>query len=188
MVRLSTAVLLHGLVAPLSVVQAQTGVGIVGYGISYYDDLCCQACHDSLSELYLSCTTFSEEDHSGMEGMDMGSDGDMAMTMIMGTTSDECRLSSTPWLQTMAYCIRSRCDADNYSAENQAKCFSALAVAGASEPTLQQSLPPSAPTTELAEDAEWLNTTSLVNGALYYATYGTYGNFAASERYHSRYA
>ncbi|KAH8658205.1 ferric reductase like transmembrane component [Xylariales sp. PMI_506] len=163
-------------------VNAQSGTGIIGFGISYLEDLCCQACYDSLSALNLNCTTFDDDADSDMEGMDMGSDSSMGMT------SDACRATNTPWLQTMAYCIQQNCNADGYSAENQAKCFSVHAVAGASEPTFQESLPATAPTVELDADAEWLNVTSLVNSEVYYSTHGSEGNFAASEYYHTRYA
>lgn len=158
--------------------------GIIGFGISLYQDLCCQACHDSLSFLYLNCTTFSDgEDSSDMDmsGMDMSD-------MPMGTTSDECYASNQPWLQTMAYCIQQNCNADGYPADQQAQCFSTYAVGGASQPAFQESLPTTAPTEELAEDAMWLNDTSLVNQDLYSSTHGTYGEFARAEYYHSRYS
>ncbi|KAK2609498.1 hypothetical protein N8I77_002995 [Diaporthe amygdali] len=158
--------------------------GIVGFGISLYEDLCCQACHDSLSTLWLNCTTFMSSDD--MSGMDMSMS--MDMDMPMGMTSDECYASNTPWLQTMAYCIQQNCNADGYPAAKQAKCFSNQAVAGASEPTFQDSLPASAPTEELAADAMWLNVTSLVNRELYYSTHGTLGEFARSEYFHTRYS
>lgn len=164
--------------------------GVVGFGISLYQDLCCQACHDSLSALFLNCTTFmSSDDMSGMDmGMKMKKRDDMAMDMPMGMTSDECRASNTPWLQTMAYCIQQNCKADNYPADKQIQCFSTQALAGASEPTLQDSLPAEAPTVELEADAMWLNVTSLVNRDLYYSTHGTLGEFARSEYLHTRYS
>ena len=155
-----------------------SGNGIIGFGLSLYKDLCCQACHDSLSSLYLSCTTFDMGD-------DMSMDGDMTMT---GATSDECYATNTPWLETMAYCIQQKCNADGYSPKNQAKCFSTQAVAGASEPTFQNSLPATAPTTKLPEDAIWLNVTSLVNDDTYYATYGSEKNFSRSKYFHTRYS
>jgi len=114
-------------------------------------------------------------------GMDM--DGDMA-----GTTSDECYASNIPWLQTIAYCIQENCNADGYSAEKQAKCFSVQAVVGASEPTFQDSLPATAPTVELSEDDMWINVTSLVNSNIYYSTHGILGEFARSEYIHTRYS
>ncbi|KAI1269970.1 ferric reductase like transmembrane component-domain-containing protein [Xylariaceae sp. FL1019] len=155
--------------------------GIVGFGITMYPHVCCQTCHDLLSPLYLDCTTFDD----GMSSMkrDMGMDSD-----VMGTTSDECRSSNRPWLQTMAYCIQQNCVADGYSMEEKAKCFSHTAVAGASEPNYQSSLPPKAPTVELEMDAMWLNATSLVNGHMYHSTYGTYAEFERSEVLHTRYA
>lgn len=153
--------------------------GIVGFGISLWQDLCCQACHDSISMLYLSCTTFDEGDMSGMDIGDM---------MMMGTTSDECYASNTAWLQTMAYCIQQNCKADGYPTAKQAQCFSKQAVAGASKPTFEESLPATAPTVELAEDAVWLNDTSLVNANVYFSTHGTLGEFARSEYFHTRYA
>lgn len=159
--------------------------GIIGFGISMFPDLCCQACHDSLSSLYLTCTTFDDGDMSD-DGMgDMGDTGGMGM---MGMTSDECYATNTAWLQTMAYCIQQKCNADGYPAEKQAECFSAQAIGGASTPTFLDSLPATPPTVELADDAIWLNVTSLVNHDIYYATHGTLGEFARSEYFHTKYS
>jgi hypothetical protein len=160
--------------------------GIMGFGLSLYQDLCCQTCHDSLSALYLNCTTFPEDDN-----MDMDMSMDMGMDMSMDTmpmTSEECYATNIPWLQTMAYCIQQNCNADGYGADKQAKCFSTQAVAGASEPTFQDSLPAKAPTVELSEDAMWLNTTSLVNGNTYSAIHGTLKEFTRQEYMHTRYS
>ncbi|KAI8952750.1 ferric reductase like transmembrane component-domain-containing protein [Xylaria longipes] len=159
--------------------------GIVGFGLSLYQDSCCLACHDSLSSLYLSCTAFP--DHGNMSGMPADMDMDMDMEM-MGTTTEECRTSNMPWLQTMAYCIKQACTPHGYTEEMQADCFSVHAVAGASEPTFHDSLPASAPTIELSENATWLNTTRLVNQHLYHATHGTLEEFARSEYIHTRYS
>lgn len=160
--------------------------GIIGFGLSLYQDSCSLACHDSLSSLYLSCTTFSE--HYGMPGMD----SDMGMggmgTEAAGTTTEECRASNKPWLQTMAYCIQQACGAHGYTVEDQARCFSLHAVAGASEPTFHDNLPDPAPAVELSEHAMWLNVTSLVNADLYHATHGTLEEFARSEYTHTRYS
>lgn len=112
---------------------------------------------------------------------------DMGMGM-MGMTTDECRTSNTPWLQTMAYCIQKACGAQGYTVENQARCFSTHAVAGASEPTFDECLPITTPTVELAANATWLNSTSLVNHDLYHATHGTLEEFARSEYIHTRYS
>lgn len=157
--------------------------GVVGFGISLYEDLCCQACHDSLSTLYLSCTTF---DHDMSE---MGEMADMeGMDMMVGVTSEECQANNTAWLETMAYCIQQNCNADGYPAEKQAECFSVQALGGASTPTFQDSLPATPPTVELAANATWLNETSLVNSELYYSTHGTLGEFAREEYLHTKYS
>ncbi|KAI1352080.1 ferric reductase like transmembrane component-domain-containing protein [Xylaria sp. FL0043] len=175
----------------LSFIQNVRGAssGIIGFGLSIYQDPCCLACHDSLSSLYLGCTTFPKPHN--MSGMNMGMKMDMDMDMdmmMMGTTSDECRSSNLPWLQTMAYCIQQGCSAHGYTAEKQAKCFSTHAVAGASKPTFDDSLPSTAPVAELPQNATWLNVTSLVNHDLYDATYGTLAEFARSEYMHTRYS
>ncbi|CAK7236613.1 hypothetical protein SBRCBS47491_009698 [Sporothrix bragantina] len=185
--RLAAFLPLLTLLTSVSPVAAQTGTGIIGYGISYLQDLCCQACYDSLSALYLNCTTFMADDGSS-GGMDMG--GDDSSDGMMGMTDDACRNSNTPWLQTMAYCIQSNCNAHGWTSEaKQEACFVVHALDGdASGPSFKDSLPVTAPTVELAGDAMWLNETSLVNADLYYSTYGTEGNFAESEYYHTKYA
>ncbi|KAI0144621.1 ferric reductase like transmembrane component-domain-containing protein [Xylariaceae sp. FL1272] len=162
--------------------------GIVGFGIELWPDLCCASCADSLSALYLSCTTFpnSTTTDSDMDDMDdMGMD-DMGMDE-MPETSDDCRASNTPWLQSMAYCIQQNCKTDGLSASRQAKCFKDEAAMGAETPTFEDSLPETAPTVELASDALWLNKTSLVNSELYSSTYWTYSEFKKSENMHSQY-
>ncbi|KAI1176239.1 ferric reductase like transmembrane component [Nemania sp. FL0916] len=166
-----------------------TANGIVGFGIELYTDICCQSCRDSLSALYLSCTTFpNSTDTSDMGGSSMKKRHDEGPMEGMPMTSDACRASSQPWLQTMAYCIQQNCDAIGYGTEKQTKCFSFEALAGASKPTLQESMPSTPPTVELARDATWLNETSLVNGELYYSTFGTYKEFGRSEYLHTKYS
>ena len=159
--------------------------GIIGFGISLYQDLCCQSCHDSLSSLYLTCTTFPEGDHMDMD-MDMGMD--MGGEEPMGTTSEDCYATNTQWLQTMAYCIQQNCNTNGYDPMKQAKCFSTQALGGAPGPTFQDSIPAIAPTVELSEDAMWLNVTSLVNKNTYHSIHGTLGEFARSEYIHTRYS
>ncbi|KAM7198496.1 Ferric reductase like transmembrane component domain containing protein [Rhypophila sp. PSN 637] len=166
--------------------RASAQNGIIGFGISMYPDLCCQACHDSLASLYLSCTSFEGHmDHDEMGGMTKRDEGEMTMT---GMTSDECRASNKAWLETMAYCIQTNCNADGYPDDKQAQCFASQALGGVSKPTFQQSLPAERPTQELAFDAVWLNETSLVNAKMYFVNHGTLGEFVRSEEYHTKYA
>ncbi|KAI1422444.1 ferric reductase like transmembrane component [Xylaria sp. FL1777] len=181
--QIATAFSLLSLLSSLHHVGA-TKNGIVGFGIDIYPDLCCQSCTDSLSTLYLSCTNFPATNTTSSMRKRHGEE-DMAG---MPTTSDECRASNRPWLETMAYCIQQNCNAVGFEASKQASCFSIQAVAGAAEPTFQNSLPMKAPETELAGDAVWLNSTSLVNSELYHSTYGTYAEFSRSEVFHTTYS
>ncbi|KAI1319637.1 ferric reductase like transmembrane component [Xylariaceae sp. FL0255] len=159
--------------------------GIIGFGLSLWPDLCAEACYYSVYTLYLTCTTFpnSTSSDSSMD-MDM-SDSDMDS---MPMTSQDCYDTNTPWLQTMAYCIQQRCDADRFPVKQQAISFSTLAIAGASTPTFEESIPATAPTVELAADAVWLNSTSLVNDSNYYMIYGSLKVFRYSEYMHTKYA
>jgi len=167
------------LLVQVQVQDVRAEKGIIGFGRTIYPDLCCLSCYYSLSSLYLSCTTFPD-----MSGMDM----DMESMMSMGTTSDECRTSNTPWLESMAYCIDQACAADGYSLEEKEQCFSKHAVAGASVPTFRESLPDTDPTVELPEHVMWLNVTSRVNKHTYHVTYGTMGVFRSMEYAHTRYS
>lgn len=158
------------------------GNGMIGFGLTMFRDLCCQACQDPLSTLHLSCTTFGNDDISSM---------DVSMpkiTVVELMSSDECHATDTPWLQTMACCIQQNCDVDEYSTEKQAKRFSTQAVAVASSPTFHDSLPAIAPIVELVEDAMWLNATSLVNKNTYYATHGTEKKIARWTSIHTRHS
>ncbi|KAF2773969.1 hypothetical protein EJ03DRAFT_323320 [Teratosphaeria nubilosa] len=69
------------------------GHGFIGYGITMYNPRCAYACHDSISNP-LRCST---EDNS-MPGM------------TMWDTPPECYANDDPYLQTLAYCIFTRCE------------------------------------------------------------------------------
>jgi len=163
----------------------ETKHGVIGFGIPMYKPVCCYACHDSLSSLYLNCTTFSDDHHSGMDmklkkRMDMGG-GSMA------DTSNECRSTDQTWLQTLAYCISSRCTQEGASESHQAQCFQTVAAGLIPVQSLQSSIPSQAPTVEVADDDEWLNTTHLVNPVLYADNRRSLDEFAKTEERHTRY-
>ncbi|KAG9570566.1 hypothetical protein KCU71_g1596, partial [Aureobasidium melanogenum] len=172
-----------------SLVSAETQYGVLGFGIPMYQPLCCYSCHDALSALYLDCTTFSDDmdmHHSGMDmklikRMDMGSES-------MATTSDACYASDRIWLETFSYCIHEKCALDSVNEDEQGQCFSKLAADGLHVPTLQASLPSTAPVFQLDADATWLNSTSLVNEHAYLSNYITMKEFVSSEHRHTRYA
>lgn len=181
--RFGLPILLAGLVS------AETQYGVLGFGIPMYQPLCCYSCHDALSALYLKCTTFSDDmdmHHSGMDmklikRMDMGGES-------MATTSDACYASDRIWLETFSYCIHDKCALDDVDESEQGQCFSKLAANGLLIPTLQASIPSTAPTVQLEAKASWLNSTSLVNEHAYLSNYVTMREFVASEHRHTRYA
>ncbi|KIV98122.1 hypothetical protein PV10_01802 [Exophiala mesophila] len=167
-----------------AVMIQETKHGVIGLGIPMYKPVCCYACHDALSSLNLNCTTFSHG-HMGMDmklikRMDMGGDS-------MAETTDECRASDPTWLATLAYCIHSRCTAEGADADSQDRCFQTIAANTLPVPNLHSCMPAQPPTGELKQDAEWLNTTSLVNDAAYADQRRTLDGFARSEEAHTRY-
>ncbi|KAI5241173.1 hypothetical protein E4T43_05688 [Aureobasidium subglaciale] len=170
-----------------SLVAAETQYGVLGFGIPMYQPLCCYSCHDSLSSLYLNCTTFSTMDmHSGMDmklkkRMDMGGES-------KATTSDACYAANQAWLETFANCVHDKCSGHGVSESEQSQCFAKLAANGQHVLTLSASLPTNTPTVELDAKATWLNTTSLVNAETYLANYVTMEEFVSSEHRHTRYS
>ncbi|KAH0370459.1 hypothetical protein KCU65_g2492, partial [Aureobasidium melanogenum] len=170
-------------------ISAETQYGVLGFGIPMYQPLCCYSCHDALSALCLNCTTFSDDmdmHHSGMDmklikRMDMGGDS-------MATTNDACYASDRTWLETFSYCIHEKCAQDSVNESEQSQCFSKLAANGLHVPTLQASLPSTAPVVQLEADATWLNSTSLVNDNAYLSNHVTMKEFVLSEHRHTRYA
>lgn len=67
-----------------------------GYGFAWYAPSCGWACYNAISGAILACT---EMDHSGSDHS--------GMTM---STSGDCRAGDTPFLTTLAYCMKTYCD------------------------------------------------------------------------------
>ena len=111
------------------------------------------------------------------------------MDMTMGSeTSDECYAHDVAYLQTLAYCIKTHCDASGLPYNEQNKCFQSKSYAGSLGPSLEQSLPAQAPNDQLAADATWLNNTSLVNEAMYQEDLATISLFEDIEVDHVSWA
>lgn len=151
-------------------------------GIIMYKPVCGYAYHDSLSSLYLSCTTF--DDSSEMSGMKRRKR--MNMDSVIGTTSDDYYRSNTPWLQTLSHCMKKRCATDGADEAKIEKLWNTLADDGLTPPSYSSILPATAPTVELVADAVWLNKTSLVDGDLYYPNHQTLQEFEFQEDMHVR--
>jgi hypothetical protein len=77
--------------------------GVIGYGIVMYEPPCAYACIDTVKGWELDCG----DDHD-MDGMHMGG-------MHMSATTPECRATSDPYLQTLAWCFHTHCQGVNNS-------------------------------------------------------------------------
>lgn len=135
---------------------------LVGYGIYPYEPPCAHACDRSLSSLMLECSS-----HVAL-GMDMH--GGSAMT------SPQCRAGDTPWLTTLAWCMRTKCAESNVSTseleafwEKQSTEDPTVAPKWGYSTTLFNVTQP--PTRKLTKADDTLNFTALVNPAVYEAQY-----------------
>jgi hypothetical protein len=159
--------------------------GTVGMGITMYHPFCAYACSDSLSSLYLNCTTFEDMSDMDIDGMDMKAKKRMNMgSESKGTTSPECRATDAVWLQTFAYCLKANCAVDNVKESDIEDVWLVLAADGKMPPSYQGSIPSEAPTEELDSDAMWLNTTMLVNHKAYWNDHQTLIEFEYQEDTH----
>ncbi|KAH6631598.1 ferric reductase like transmembrane component-domain-containing protein [Chaetomium tenue] len=102
MQQLTTSVVL-GIVTSLLTISTQAHVtlgreryGVIGYGIVMYDPPCAYACIDIANSWNLDCG------HEHTDGMDMGG-------MHMSSVSPECKATSDPFLQTLAWCFHAHC-------------------------------------------------------------------------------
>ena len=69
--------------------------GFVGYGIIPFEPICAFACRDSIASATLNCSmTMKMDDMSGME---------------MAMTDPECYATDNAFLQTLAWCMVTRC-------------------------------------------------------------------------------
>lgn len=169
----------------LLVIETATAVkhGTIGYGINMFHPYCCYACSDSLAMVYLNCTTFDMSDNG--DGMSMRKLKKRSMDMGMtGHTSEECHAGNKPYQESFAFCVKSHCDQEQIPYEQQNTCFQSLNSAGVEGLSLEQSLPQVAPVEQLTEDAEWLNSTMLVNEAYWSADRGTLEEFERVEDDH----
>ena len=158
--------------------QAAGEAGLIGYGIPEYHPVCCWSCWDVLLTPYLSCTTFMEMDMKLRP---------RAM-MMMGSTSDECRLSNEPYMQSLAYCIKSECDKRDVSHDDQNRCFHRVLPHASHNISYEDTIPQQVPHAMLAEDAEWLNETMLVNDRTLFIAYTTMKGYSRTGYAHSRYS
>jgi hypothetical protein len=153
--------------------------GFVGLGIDAFEPPCAFACRDSISGATLKCSTV-EEMH-GMEGMDMG----------MATTAPDCYATDDAFLQTLAWCVKSRCEGlpdwklEKYWKENVAGAF---AVQPDPKMSYRQALGEIEGTPAgLYNESGVLNSTSVVAESLWFPAYNNDVVFKRQEIQHERY-
>ena len=135
---------------------------LVGYGIYPYKPPCAHACDRSLSTLMLECSN----PMSSMSGMHMDS----------GMTSPQCRAGDTPWLTTLAWCMRTGCASSNVPTSELETFWEKH---GTGDPTVAPKWSYSTtlfnidqpPTRVLTKADETLNFTALIDPAVYQAQY-----------------
>jgi hypothetical protein len=73
-----------------------------GYGFSWYEPNCGYSCYSAVSSTLLSCdsTDSTDSGHS------------MDMDMTPGAPTPACQAQNLPFLETIAYCMSTRCGAD----------------------------------------------------------------------------
>jgi hypothetical protein len=74
-----------------------------GYGFAWYDPNCGFSCYNAASSTRLSCPA---TDSAGSHSMDMD------MDMASGPSTPSCQAQNLPFLESMAYCMSTRCSAD----------------------------------------------------------------------------
>ena len=159
---------------------ARAGHGLIGYGIEMYQPNCAYACRAVLASSTLDCSSPAME-MPGMSGMSAGA-----------STDPECYATDDSFLQTLAWCVSSRCkdDVPLYTLER----YWLLNVAGTQkiQPnpkySYQHALAVIAqPPKDILVAGDPLNTTLLVSDMDYIATFNAQQNFEEQEDLHERY-
>ncbi|KAH9221866.1 ferric reductase like transmembrane component [Leptodontidium sp. 2 PMI_412] len=167
----------------LSDTIGRTRHGLVGYPITMYKPTCAFACRAAISSAQLNCSV--------VEGGSMEHMADMA-SMAEFSTPPECYATDDIFLQTLAWCVASRCvDLPVWRLEK----YWSLNVAGIQPDQPRPKEPfeealmkiPSPPTTVYNSSGMMLNSTQLVSDDDYNIQYSTLANFENGEITHERY-
>lgn len=156
------------------------GHGFIGLGIDMYSPTCATACRDTLKMYALRCSTFM--DHHAKRHSDA----------LMFETSPECSTTDSVFLQSLAFCIYEHCQDVPVS---ELEWWWEERVPGRERPQprpeeaysvlLREVL--EAPPTGVADSAEILNGTTMVDKDTYQANYNGDFYFEGAETKHSTY-
>ncbi|KAF2867716.1 ferric reductase like transmembrane component-domain-containing protein [Massariosphaeria phaeospora] len=150
---------------------------LIGYGIPMYKPNCAFACRSLFASAMLECSA-----HDHVAG---------AHSHGAGPTSPECRAGDTPWLTTLAYCIKSTCidvapfRLEAYWAE-QCTGDAAVQPKWTYQETLTELEKVPRPSAQLGEE-EMLEFTALYDEETWESYRGTLFHFEYAETMHSRY-
>jgi hypothetical protein len=162
----SKALLVGLLALPVSI--SGSGIGVVGLGRTLFEPLCCYGCLSSLWGLSLSCT--QAQSGEGNYG-----------------SSPSCHATSTVYLNSLAYCMQTKCRADNVSSSVVEECWRKVAGDGIQVGSLESNVPTTIPTNQLAYSANSLDKVSLVNDQYYMDSRATIKGSVAQESTHAKY-
>lgn len=182
-----------------SATSGRPGHGFIGYGISMYHPPCAFGCKDSISPL-LNCST-EDDGMDGMPGMMLkrmsmggGSSDDLPSGddwMVMAGTA-QCKSENDDFLQTLAYCVNSRCpDIPVATLENfwARDALGRLTVQPSPKISYQTALLTAITNspTKLLNNSILLNYTAVVTDEQYIPNFDADSNFEIGERTHERY-
>ncbi|TID27931.1 hypothetical protein E2P81_ATG00687 [Venturia nashicola] len=156
----------------------RAGHGLIGFGIEMYKPGCAHACRSALSNFPLNCTPHGD---MNMPGMSMAH---------MPETGPECYATDDAFLQSLAYCIHTRCqgvpawELEKYWRMNVA---GRAQVQPDPKETYQQALEKAGTPTETLADKNSLNKTSKISDAAYISNYNGLTIFEEMEVAHEKY-
>lgn len=164
----------------MSLTNTRNGHGLIGYGITMYKPNCAYSCRAAISSATLNCSTMME-----MDGMDMSMDD------MMYETSADCYATDDAFLQTMAYCISTKCkDVPMWQLEEywQDNIPGTSAVQPVPKQTYQKTLEKiSGPPNETFASGAGLNKTMLVSDDDWVSNWNAQGMFEEAEGKHEKY-
>ncbi|QDS72601.1 hypothetical protein FKW77_001484 [Venturia effusa] len=156
----------------------RAGHGLIGFGIEMYNPGCAYACRAVLSTSPLNCSAHHSMSMPGMD-MHMGAE-----------TEPECYATDDAFLQSLAYCISTRCqDTPAWELERYWK----MNVAGRAQvqpdpkETYQQALEKAGTPTETLVSGDPLNQTSRISDDDYISNYNALVIFEEMETLHEKY-
>lgn len=156
------------LTAYLAILGGQVSAQLLsGFGQTPYMPLCAESCLRSLSSLMLDCTVM--DDRAGGHSH-------------MAPTTPDCFAENTPFLTTLAWCMRTKC-AEHNVANSEIQHFWELKATSSSSVPAKWSYAealthadPSPPTYKISDTDVYLNESSLVNDNTYLAQWNVLGN------------